>query len=120
MSKYVGRPRLYKSESQWNVGGDYDYYGEILFKLKAPGKLTIFGKEYKITGIVVFDGDYAWRSCGYLTNDGEYLTAPVPTDVLEEMLVLAETAVNGRGKLQDESFAGRIEDMLSERKRNKS
>lgn len=120
MSKYVGRPRLYKSESQWNVGGDYDYYAEILFKLKSPGKLTIFGKDYKIIGIVVFDGDYAWRSCEYMTNDGEYITAPVPTDVLEEMLLLAQTAVNGRGKLQDEGFADRIESILSDRKRHAS
>ncbi|MGW6120467.1 hypothetical protein ACWFRF_15600 [Nocardia sp. NPDC055165] len=109
MSKYVSRPTLRREESHANIGGDYDYYAEIQFRLNEPVIfLDPLGNTTKFTHIVVFEGDFAIRIMEYANNKDEYLSFPVPVEVLYEMYELAEKAVVGRGKLSDMLFADTI------------
>lgn len=110
--KYVSRPRLYKEESTPNYGGDYDYYAEVSFKLKKPALFQVLNKRYKLTHLIAFEGDFAIRTVEYLTSTGEYIEAPIPKKILQEMLELGEVAVEGKGKLSEMLFTDRIKHLL--------
>lgn len=120
MSKYVSRPIL-KIE-QYGRGfpdGENEHYAEVSFKLKVPGTLRAFGKTHKLTHLIAFEGDFVWRRVEYLTSTGQYIEAPVPLPVLEEMLRLATVAIDGHGKLNGGAFDESIRSAIRSAKESK-